>query len=232
VAEYRSAASPLDRLLADPAADDKALWFGDLPGATTRQIFTGPPVEAGNSGPAGHAPPPAPIGTMATVHAPALAAIAAGVRCCIPPDADTDHTPLCPVYGFPPPSPTTPAVSIEVAALNPVYGFPPPVTAAAGKCERCPEFGMCDACQELDWVVDAQDGDDRPPVQWPWGALATWGDAADERVTVTTDGYLWCKAGTSACKYPTDARLQPVDNHTPVADLIVWLARHWGCTDA
>lgn len=72
-----------------------------------------------------------------------------------------------------------------------------------------------------------------------WADLAGWAYAADQRVVMSPDGYLWCRGAyeghDQGCKYYSNAKLQAdtddIPDPTPVRSLVVWLARHWGCTD-
>lgn len=196
MAEYRSSnADPVEELrAASPHADklhnhkpnDSALWFKNVP-------YVGPPV------PVFTAPP-----------------VAAGVRCCVPPDADTPHDPYCPVHGYPPPQAGAVTRNLTEAARvavgqSPVlpYGTPVP-----------------------------------PNVGTSWEDLATWALAADQRIRATPDGYLWCRSwyvdepgGPTLCLSPKTSRFQlqlentNEDPPAAVRQLVVWLAVHWRCSN-
>jgi hypothetical protein len=182
-------------------------------------------------------PPPGSWFTMAS--SAAYPAIAAGIRCCTPQQGD-GHEPFCPVYGYPPPP--NPHYFCSSADDRPcptgehVNPHPANVPGLAdGAYVRFMQ--SIAATVALDSAIAT------------WEDIATFAAAADARIIATPDGYWFCRAAydttgpadgeyrvrmdPSPCRSWDTARLDsacPTDR--PVGELVMWLATHWGCTDA
>lgn len=192
-------ANPVDRLLADsPHAErlhngdgaDVELWFGN-------RLWPG---DASS--------------TVALLGAVGTAPIAATVRCCVPPDADTAHNAFCPAYGYPTPPPAPPTDEATLTSW-----------AAAGLASTFVEGATGQTDDRIRDLTAHAAG----------AAIAQWAAGADKRTVTTPDGLIWCRGfymfDDGGCEHPRDARfdLQMEDAGGVFAQLVVWVGLHAGC---
>lgn len=202
---------------------DAVQWFGEVLAAAQGSTATSPmvPMNAPHADERGWA-----VGNLDEPRAGDFnveaTLIAAAVRCCTP-QADGAHEPYCPVYGYPPP------VTRDANPVTSDRGAPPGMAELFDAAER----------------ADRADRAAESLAPWPsrfagesgvsWEDLASFALVADPRVVMAPDGSLYCRTayenvGGDQCRDWHTARLDSLmPTAEPIRELLIWLAKHWGC---